>query len=92
MKSALNATGTERAASQGLGSMAWVGHVGQALWDEAASFCGRESQVRQRARPQSFLCDGAWAPQYFWFRRGLKAFLGLQRFSNEDIATHQAVG
>jgi len=88
MKSALNATGTERAASQGLGSMAWVGRVGQALWDEAASFCGRESQVRQRARPQSFLCDGAWAPQYFWFRTAS----GLQRFSNEDIATRQADG
>ena len=32
LKSALNATGTERAASQGLGSMARVGRVGQALW------------------------------------------------------------
>lgn len=48
LKSALNATGTGAAASQGLESMAWVGHVDQALWDEAASFCGRESQVRQR--------------------------------------------
>ena len=62
LKSALNATGTERAASQGLGSMARVGRVGQALWDEAASFCGRESQVRQRARPQSFLVMGPGLP------------------------------
>ena len=76
------------ASSLGLGSMAWEGHVGQALWDEAASFCGRESQVRQRVRPQSFLCDGAWPPQHSWFRRAS----GLQRFLNEDIATHQVDG
>lgn len=88
MKSALNAAGTEGAASPGLGSMAWEGHVGQALWDEAASFCGRDSQVRQAAGPQSFLGDGAWPPQHSWFRRAS----GLQRFSNEDVATCQVDG